>query len=95
MDVPFFLSCNSNPNAQAFKLLPLGFRPVPPAVPQAHRLLSCNSVSSFAQGDPRTSQRRSGHCYSGSGPFRRDSPGAPNTIHRTGQVRPGRSGTPT
>ena len=92
MDVPLFFSFLR----QQLELLPLGFRPVPPAVPQAHRLLSCNSVFSFAHGDPRTSQRRSGHYYSGSGPFRRDpNAGAPITIHRTGQMRPGRSGAPS
>ena len=44
MDVPFFSDCNINPNAQSVRVTLLGFRPVPPAVPQAHRLLSCNSV---------------------------------------------------
>lgn len=57
MDVPFFFSlATATRTPKASELLPLGFRPVPPAVPQAHRLLSCNSVSSFAQGDPRTSR---------------------------------------
>ena len=92
----FFLSvARATRTPKAIELLPIGFRPVPPAVPQAHRLLSCNSIFSFAHGEPRTSQRHSGDCYSGSGPFRRDSPGAPNTIHRIEQVRPGRSGAPS
>ena len=90
MDVPFFSLATATRTPKASELLPLGFRPVPPAVPQAHRLLSCNSVFPFAHGDPRTSQRRPGHCYSGSGPFRRDSHRSPEHYpsHRAGEARP-------
>ena len=96
MDVPFFLSlATATRTPKAFELLPLGFTPVPPAVPQAHRLLSCNSVSLSPKAIPERLEDVP-DCYSGSGPFRRDSnAGAPITIHRTGQMRPGRSGAPS